>query len=87
MRRIAHVDMDAFFAAVEEQRHLELRGHPLVVGGHGNPNERGIVSAASYAARQFGIHSAMPLRTAYQHCQHAAFLPVDYESYAAISHR
>lgn len=87
MRRIAHVDMDAFFAAIEEQRRPELRGRPLVIGGHGDPTERGVVSTASYAARKYGIHSAMPLRTAYQRCPHAVFLPVDYDAYAAVSGR
>lgn len=85
MRRIAHVDMDAFFAAIEEQRHPELRGRPLVIGGHGDPTERGVVSTASYAARKYGIHSAMPLRTAYKRCPHAVFKAVDYETYEAVS--
>jgi DNA polymerase-4 len=86
-RRILHVDMDAFFAAVAIQRHPELAGKPLVVGGHGDPSERGVVSTASYEARRFGIRSGMPLRTAYRLCPGALFLPVDYAAYVPISAR
>ncbi|NUO08899.1 MAG: DNA polymerase IV [Candidatus Brocadia sp.] len=85
MRQILHIDMDAFFAAVEQKRHPELTGKPLVIGGNGDPTKRGVVSTASYEARKFGIHSAMPLRTAYQRCPHAVFLPVDYEEYSRVS--
>jgi DNA polymerase-4 len=84
-RRIVHVDMDAFFAAVEEKRRPELRGKPVVIGGAGDPAKRGVVSTANYKARKYGIHSAMPLRSAYKLCSHAVFLPVDYEAYAAMS--
>jgi len=86
MRRILHIDMDAFFAAVEEKRNPELRGKPVVIGGKGDPSKRGVVSTANYAARKFGIHSAQPLITAYKLCPGAIFLPVDYESYVAASH-
>jgi DNA polymerase-4 len=86
-RRILHIDMDAFFAAVELKRHPELRGKPVVIGGRGNPSERGVVSTASYEARRFGIHSAMPLRTAHRLCPEAVFLPVDFEAYERESAR
>lgn len=86
-RTILHVDMDAFFAAVELLRRPELRGRPVVVGGSGNPHSRGVVSTASYEARAYGIHSAMPLRTAHQKCPHAVFLPVDFDAYSAYSRK
>lgn len=79
------MDMDAFFAAVELERHPELVGKPLVIGGRGDPTKRGVVSTASYEARVFGIHSAMPLRTARRLCPEAVFLPVDYREYSRVS--
>lgn len=85
MRKILHIDMDAFFAAVEQRRNPDLTGKPLVIGGSGDPTRRGVVSTASYEARKFGIHSAMPLRTAYKLCPHAIFLPVDYQEYSRVS--
>ncbi len=85
MRRILHMDMDAFFAAIEQKRRPDLVGKPVVVGGAGDPTKRGVVSTASYEARKYGIHSAMPLRTAHRLCPHAVFLPVDYEEYARVS--
>lgn len=60
--------MDAFFAAVELMRRLELKGKPVIIGGTGDPTKRGVVSTASYEARKFGVHSGMPLRTAHKIC-------------------
>jgi len=85
MRRILHIDMDAFFAAVEEKKDPSLKGKPVVIGGTGDPSKRGVVSTANYEARKYGIHSAMPLRTAHKLCPHAVFLPVDYEAYETAS--
>lgn len=79
--------MDAFFAAVEQKRHPELIGKPIVIGGDGDPTKRGVVSTASYEARKYGIHSAMPLRHAYRLCHEAIFLPVDYDEYVKTSEK
>jgi DNA polymerase-4 len=83
-RTILHVDLDAFFASVEQRDRPELRGRPVIVGG-GGPTDRGVVSAASYEARAFGVHSAMPLRTAGALCPQGIFLPVDGRKYMSVS--
>jgi DNA polymerase-4 len=87
MKTIFHVDMDAFFVSVEELFDASLKGKAVVVGGR--PDERGVVSAASYEARKFGVHSAMPLRTAARMCPHAIFVeghPTRYREYSARVH-
>ena len=81
-RIILHVDFDAFFASVEQQRNPDLRGKPVIVGGQ---SQRGVVSAASYEAREFGVHSAMPMWEARRRCPRGVFLPVDGAAYAACS--
>ncbi len=82
-----HVDLDQFIAAVEVDRHPELRGKPVVVGGDGDPAKRGVVSTASYEARELGVHSGQPLRTAAKRCPGCVFLPVDADAYNAVSAR
>ena len=84
-RWVLHVDLDQFIAAVEVLRHPDLRGHPVVVGGDGDPSKRGVVSTASYEAREYGVHSGLPLRTAVRRCPDAVFLPVDRDAYEAVS--
>jgi DNA polymerase IV len=82
---ILHVDMDAFFVSVELLERPELRGKPVIVGGQ--PNQRGVVTAASYEARKFGVHSAMPLRTAGRLCPHAVYLDSRHAKYSEWSDR
>jgi nucleotidyltransferase/DNA polymerase involved in DNA repair len=82
-KTILHIDMDAFFAAVEVHDHPELKGLPVVIGSP--PDKRGVVSTCSYEARKFGIHSAMPSRTAFKLCPHAVFLPVNGRRYHEVS--
>ncbi|MEN6335506.1 MAG: DNA polymerase IV [Phycisphaerales bacterium] len=84
LRQIIHVDMDAFYASVEQLDHPELRGKPVIVGG--DPKSRGVVSAASYEIRRFGVHSAMPTAQALRLCPQAILTPVRMERYAEISH-
>lgn len=86
-RWVLHVDLDQFIAAVEVLRHPELRGKPVVVGGDGDPSKRGVVSTASYEAREFGVRSGLPLRTARKRCPDCVFLPVDAPAYLEVSAR
>jgi DNA polymerase-4 len=79
---ILHVDMDAFYAAVEQRDQPELRGRPVIVGG---TSGRAVVSAASYEARAYGVHSALPMATAQRLCPQGVFLPVRMAHYAEIS--
>lgn len=82
-RKIIHIDMDAFFASIEQRDRPELRGRPVIVGGL--PEHRGVVSTCSYEARAFGVHSAMPTRTAFRLCPEAVLLHPDIKKYKRIS--
>ena len=80
---VLHVDLDAFFASVEQRDHPEWRGKPVIVGA--GPHERGVVSTCSYEARRFGVHSAMPSRTAYAKCPHVIFVKPHMHAYQEAS--
>ena len=82
-RKIIHIDMDAFYASVEQRDNKELRGKPVIVGG--SPESRGVVATCSYEARKFGIHSAMPSKVAYVRCPHAIFVPPRFDVYHKVS--
>jgi DNA polymerase IV len=87
-RRVVHIDMDAFYAAVEQLDHPQYRGRPVIVGADPKGGKgRGVVSTASYEARPFGVHSAMPISQAYRLCPQAVFLPVRMARYHEISER
>ena len=83
-RKIIHIDMDAFFAAVEQRDNPLLQNKPLIVGGH--PQSRGVVATCSYEARQFGIHSAMSSYQAHRLCPHAIFVKPRLDAYKQASH-
>src|SRR6266481_7198990 len=82
-RAILHIDLDAFYASIEQRDHSQYRGKPVIVGG--SPDRRGVVATASYEARKFGVHSAMPSRTAQRLCPDAIFLPARFDAYRAVS--
>ncbi len=85
-RKIIHIDMDAFFASVEERDAPSLAKSPLVIARHPkDTGGRGVVTTANYLARQYGIHSAMSAQKAYELCPQAVFLPGNYEKYRAVS--
>ena len=83
MRKIIHIDMDAFFASIEQRDRPELRGLPVIVGG--SAERRGVVSTCSYEARAYGVHSAMPMKTAMRLCPDAVFLDTDLARYRRVS--
>ena len=84
-RQIIHVDLDAYFASVEVLDNPELKGKPVIVGG--SPEKRGVVAAASYEARKFGIHSAMPTNQAMRLCPEAILIPGRMKRYVELSHK
>ena len=87
-RFIVHLDVDAFFAAIEQQDNPDLRGQPVVIGADPKAGQgRGVVATCSYEARKFGIHSALPISLAYQKCPQAVFLKPDMEKYSGVSDR
>src|SRR5512136_3074894 len=85
IRKIIHIDLDAFFCAVEELQDPSLRGKPFAVGGR--PDQRGVVASCSYAARQFGVHSAMPMARALKICPNLLIVSGRHGDYGKISHQ
>ena len=87
MRTVMHLDMDAFFCSVEVRKNSALQGRPLIIGGHPDRSQsgRGVVASCSYEARRYGVHSAMPMRTALQRCPEATVISGDTEAYAYYS--
>lgn len=83
-RKIIHIDMDAFYASIEQRDNPDLKGKPVIVGG--SPQGRGVVATCSYEARKYGIHSAMPCKTAYKRCPYAVFVRPRFEVYKSISY-
>jgi DNA polymerase-4 len=83
-RKIIHIDMDAFYASVEQRDNPDLKNRPVAVG---YPAKRGVVAAASYEARRFGVRSAMPSTVAMQRCPELVFVAPRFEVYRAVSHR
>ena len=83
-RKIIHIDMDAFYASIEQRDNHSLKGKPVIVGG--NPQSRGVVATCSYEAREYGIHSAMPCKTAYKRCPYAIFVRPRFEVYKQVSY-
>lgn len=83
-RKIIHIDMDAFYASIEQRDNSSLKGKPVIVGG--NPHGRGVVATCSYEARKYGIHSAMPCKTAYKRCPYAIFVRPRFEVYRQVSY-
>ena len=84
-RKIIHIDMDAFYASIEQRDNPNLRGKPVIVGG--SPQGRGVVATCSYEAREYGIHSAMPCKTAYKRCPYAIFVRPRFEVYKSVSNQ
>lgn len=87
-RKVIHIDMDAFFASVEERDNPKLAQYPLVIARHPkDTGGRGVVTTANYKARKYGIHSAMSAQKAYELCPHATFVPGNHQKYREISQK